>query len=388
MTTNVEPPAAEDYNVAWICALPDVELDPARLMLDDDYDTPSSIDARWDDVQYFCGRMHDHRVVIACLPNGESGNVNASRLTYALFRSFANIKIALLVGIGGGVPRPSSKRDPLDEIYLGDVVVGWPDDGGDAVVYHDRGKATANGRFEMRGHIPEPDWSTKQALGSIKSNHRLGKTKFDDHLMRLNRLNGSAMPSRDQDYLFEAGYIHEDPELTCESCDRSRLVTRPERSENRFVFHMGRIATGNSVIKDAERRDKISKDCGGALCIEMEAAGASVNRNILVIRGISDYADSHKNDKWQFHAAKNAAVFARELLCTMRASKVKAMEGPARSAEIAIPTPKPEPESTPHSENKPEAAGSPMYQTQGSPRDPKLKPLGTDGAVELPGSRP
>jgi hypothetical protein len=34
----------------------------------------------------------------------------------------------------------------------------------------------------------------------------------------------------------------------------------------------------------------------------------------IVIRGISDYADSHKNDNWQHYAAAAAAACAKELL--------------------------------------------------------------------------
>lgn len=34
----------------------------------------------------------------------------------------------------------------------------------------------------------------------------------------------------------------------------------------------------------------------------------------LVIRGICDYADSHKNKIWQPYAALTAALYAKELL--------------------------------------------------------------------------
>ena len=37
----------------------------------------------------------------------------------------------------------------------------------------------------------------------------------------------------------------------------------------------------------------------------------------LVIRGISDYADSHKNDIWQPYAASTAAAYAKELISVM-----------------------------------------------------------------------
>lgn len=49
-------------------------------------------------------------------------------------------------------------------------------------------------------------------------------------------------------------------------------------------------------------------------CVEMEAAGLMDNFPCIVIRGICDYADSHKNKAWQEYAAAVAVVFAKELL--------------------------------------------------------------------------
>jgi nucleoside phosphorylase len=46
----------------------------------------------------------------------------------------------------------------------------------------------------------------------------------------------------------------------------------------------------------------------------MEAAGLMDNFPCLVIRGICDYADSHKNKRWQAYAALAAAACAKELL--------------------------------------------------------------------------
>lgn len=45
----------------------------------------------------------------------------------------------------------------------------------------------------------------------------------------------------------------------------------------------------------------------------MEAAGIATEFPCIVIRGISDYADPHKNDSWQHYAAA-AAASAKELL--------------------------------------------------------------------------
>jgi nucleoside phosphorylase len=46
----------------------------------------------------------------------------------------------------------------------------------------------------------------------------------------------------------------------------------------------------------------------------MEAAGLMNSFPCLVIRGICDYADSHKDDLWQRYAAATAAAYAKELL--------------------------------------------------------------------------
>jgi nucleoside phosphorylase len=66
-------------------------------------------------------------------------------------------------------------------------------------------------------------------------------------------------------------------------------------------------------MKHGTTRDEIGKK-EGVICFEMEAAGLMNNFPCLVIRGICDYADSHKNKMWQAYAAATAAAFARVFL--------------------------------------------------------------------------
>jgi nucleoside phosphorylase len=61
---------------------------------------------------------------------------------------------------------------------------------------------------------------------------------------------------------------------------------------------------------------------GTVLCFEMEAAGLMNSFPCLIIRGICDYADSHKNKKWQPYAAVAAAACAKELLSIIPATEV------------------------------------------------------------------
>jgi nucleoside phosphorylase len=317
-----------EYTVAWICALR-AELLAARLMLNEEHNPPA-YNTNYDENTYVFGSIEGHEVVLASLPKGETGNTNAGRLTGAMFHTFPNIKIALLVGIGGGVPRPHLSPEPLQNIHLGDVVVGWPGDGKPAVVNWDRGRMKTDGVFEMVGTMDKPAWRVRQALDIVASNHDMEKTKFKDHLRRLKGRPQFAHPGLENDRLFKAHYNHVgDRNDNCVSCDATELVDQTPRAEEHkdiFVYHSGRIATGNAVIQSGVDRDKTSKQCDGVLCFEMEAAGVAINGPVLVIRGISDYADSHKNDVWKLYAAGNAAVFARELLCTIAPNSTSNME--------------------------------------------------------------
>src|SRR5262249_11896587 len=64
------------------------------------------------------------------------------------------------------------------------------------------------------------------------------------------------------------------------------------------------------------------RDRYGVKAIEMEGSGvadAAWTRSIeyFVVRGISDYCDSNKNDDWQNYAAVAAASYTRLLLSTI-----------------------------------------------------------------------
>jgi nucleoside phosphorylase len=86
-------------------------------------------------------------------------------------------------------------------------------------------------------------------------------------------------------------------------------VARDDRDEEDDdpAIHYGLIASGNQLMKDARIRDKLAAD-KGVLCFDMEAAGLMNHFPCLVIRGICDYSDSHKNEEWQGFSAMMAAA--------------------------------------------------------------------------------
>ncbi|ORY12720.1 nucleoside phosphorylase domain-containing protein [Clohesyomyces aquaticus] len=77
--------------------------------------------------------------------------------------------------------------------------------------------------------------------------------------------------------------------------------------------------TCHKFINDARTRDRLSRELAGVLCFEMEAAGLMNSFPCLVIRGICDYADSHKNERWQTYAAAVAAVYEKMLVSNIAA---------------------------------------------------------------------
>ncbi|KAL7918284.1 hypothetical protein ACQKWADRAFT_304609 [Trichoderma austrokoningii] len=98
----------------------------------------------------------------------------------------------------------------------------------------------------------------------------------------------------------------------------AHIVSRPERLLGNNVFiHYGVIASADQVKKNAIIRDQLALQ-HEVLCFEMEAAGLMNEFPCLVIRGICDYSDAHKNDDWQGYAAMTAAAYAKSFLNRLR----------------------------------------------------------------------
>jgi nucleoside phosphorylase len=75
-------------------------------------------------------------------------------------------------------------------------------------------------------------------------------------------------------------------------------------------------------MKDAFVRDKLTAE-KDVLCFEMEAAGLMNHFPSLVIRGICNYSDSHKNKEWQGYAAMAAVAYAKDLLGRISSNRVE-----------------------------------------------------------------
>jgi hypothetical protein len=68
-----------------------------------------------DNNDYTLGKDGKHTVVIAVVPDREYGTSSVASFARDMLHSFPNVRIDLMVGIGGGAPSP--KHD----ICLGDI---------------------------------------------------------------------------------------------------------------------------------------------------------------------------------------------------------------------------------------------------------------------------
>ena len=318
----------EDYAVGWICALP-LEVTAAKAMLDDIH---TDLESRTnDDNAYIFGRIGHHSVVIAGLPSGVYGTTSATSVAHQMDASFPSLRIRLMVGIGGGVPGGDT------DIRLGDVVVSTPNSKCAAVVQYDYGKTVKDGRLERMGFLNKPPQLLLRAITKIQANHDLS----GNHIPKLLSDVKSRWPTvadkyayrgNAEDLLFLADYEHQDRKDTCHICDRGKLVNRLPR-DTKPKIHYGPIASANQVMKHAATRDRLANELG-IICFEMEAAGLMDNFPCLVIRGISDYSDSHNHYPWQNYAAATAAAYSKELLLAIPPTATASMAGEGEDGHV------------------------------------------------------
>ncbi|EWG46120.1 hypothetical protein FVEG_15924 [Fusarium verticillioides 7600] len=241
--------------------------------------------------------MGTYDVVVACLPRAEYGIAPAASVARDMLRTFPNIRVGLMSA-------------SLQEIKGG-------------VLHHARGKAVQHQEFQLTESLNQPPQLLRTAVDLLEADYRekgleLNK-RIEEALNKRHRLKKwYTRPSAAKDRLYESSHIHRESPVSAackDNCGEERLITWETRGEtgDEPMIHCGLIASSDKLMRDAIIRDKLAKE-EGVLCFEMEAAGLMNHFPCLIIRGICDYSDTHKNDEWQDFAAMTAAAYAKELL--------------------------------------------------------------------------
>jgi nucleoside phosphorylase len=313
-----------NYTIGWICALR-MEYAAAQEFFDEEHKGPKWIHPN-DDNHYTLGRIGDHNVVMAVLPAGENGVAAAAMAARDMVHTFQNVRVCLMVGIGGGAP--SEKND----IRLGDVVVSAPtfhqnsgNHGG--VVQYDYGRTTQEKRIQGVRYMSRPPRALLTAVTGLSTKYERKGNKIEatinDIIKNNTRMRKNyGRPDPDTDKLYSSDPV----EASDGDAKRTpRIIKRPDRleEEDNLIVHYGLIASADSFMEDAQIRDLLAEELG-VLCFEMEAAGLMNNFPCLIIRGICDYSDKHWFKEWRGYAAMAAAAYAKDLLYEIVPTQVEA----------------------------------------------------------------
>ena len=333
---NPSPPRdRRDFEIAIICALP-LEASVVGALFDKRWDDQIYGKAPRDSNAYSTGVIGPHNIVLVHMP--DMGKVAAATAAACLRASFQGIQLALVVGICGAAPFGEQLSE---DILLGDVVIS------EGLVQYDLGRQFPNNRFVRkdtpRDNLPRPGLEIRAALAKLQTEQGRSwlqnKTSGYLRVLRQELSDMVTYPGATEDRLFKSTYRHKHHEplecaicanddgrddvcdmavaMSCEQlkCHQRELVPRVRLSQpSNPVVHFGLIASGDTVMKSGEDRDDIAgRD--DVIAFEMEGAGVWESfPGSLVIKGVCDYADSHKSKRWQGYAAATAAAVTKGIL--------------------------------------------------------------------------
>ncbi|KAE9566313.1 hypothetical protein CGMCC3_g17528 [Colletotrichum fructicola] len=326
---------AEDVRIAVICALPR-EYDAVILAFDEIWSDEDTREPALSRHNHTLGRIGIHHVVLALLPN--MGKACAANEVVWLRSEYAGLEVAFLTGICGAVPKPGTEN----EILLGDVVIGK------SIVHLSRlSKDVRTFLATYETHHGRDD--LQQRITKILAQIQQVAIAKDRHC--YNR------PAAQDDILYEPNYLHkhrDQSDCVCHgwaacdgaikaSCKQLKCDVRHQVSRKRLEskgpelrIHIGRIGSGDTVMKSGKHRDRVAAE-HGIIAFEMEGAGVWEEIPCIIVKGVCDYADSHKNKSWQDFAAAMAASATKALLerYVSRTTDMSLVDSPSHTFTLA-----------------------------------------------------
>jgi nucleoside phosphorylase len=251
---------------------------------------------------------------LGTLPTRESGQSHGAVLTLLgatatnaaangcanLVRSFPSLVAVIMVGIAAGVPNP---QRPERHVRLGDVVVATQ------IVDFDHIRAIEGG-IEPRRQMSLPSPRLTHSADILRADELAGNHAWEQWLdsSQRSQLARYGRPPEHTDVLRDsAGWELRHPRRDYSGHRRGRPKV-----------HHGPVGSSNRSLRDGAMRDELAA-AHGVIALEMEGAGVGASsflngREWFVVRGISDYGDSHRSELWRRYAALAAAAYVRALL--------------------------------------------------------------------------
>ncbi|KAK2601614.1 hypothetical protein QQS21_004849 [Conoideocrella luteorostrata] len=269
---------------------------------------------------------------------GDAGELDAGICIQRLRQHFTKIELTLLVGICGAM----SRNGDNEPIYLGDVIVGtevW------RYLHNARGSRLHNGGvdLDLRNYSAGDSCQRVKQLGKVLQTAQFRQQTIHCSFGLLKNLQKGQKgakfkyPGCEMDKLFRADYVHQHRssprscKCDCQhgsSCDeakrtpcdrlgciydkieRVRAATEQPPKPN---IHVGTMASADIVMRASPEFVTQLKD-RNVLGIDMEGGGVYRATDCIVIKGVVDYADTHKNKIFADYAAASAASVALAFL--------------------------------------------------------------------------
>ncbi|KAL4926591.1 putative kinesin light chain [Aspergillus undulatus] len=331
----MRPKSRNDFTIAIICALP-LEAEAVEALFDKCYDRLGKYYGkhRGDTNAYINGRIGRHNVVLCYMPG--MGKGSAASVASSLQFSYTGIELALVVGICGGAPPPPN----YEEIFLGDVIIS------DSVIEYDFGRQYPGGfqrKTGLKDTLGRPGREIRTLLNGLRAENARSElqNQAQQYLYTLQQTGTKWYHPRLNDMLFKASYLHkhshyassarcscfgtDSPDQICEdalgkdcdelNCDKGQQIRCREFSEEAIQtsIYIGPVASADTVMKSGQYRDEIVRK-ERVVGFEMEGAGVWDNIPCIIVKGVCDYADSHKSKSWQAYAAATGASAAKAFL--------------------------------------------------------------------------
>ena len=256
-------------------------------------------------------------------------------------------------------------------VCLGDVIIGdrlWSYDTGATVVEKDHdGQEVHRFKADQYQYQLDPIW-TQRAESFMPEGQELwlkdrpySYEEQRDWLMEFllagnspkNNAYAEERRRRCADYakvvtqLRELGFLKKTGPISLSSKGRKYIKEKveihldglPERKD--FAIHVGPIGSGTTVQRDPHIFDKLSEQMRKVIGLEMEASAIGViahtlRKEMIVMKGVMDYADQDKNDNFKKFAARASSecliAFLRENLSSAEGATKKTEEGLAERA--------------------------------------------------------
>ncbi|KAL3468299.1 hypothetical protein BJX64DRAFT_273319 [Aspergillus heterothallicus] len=281
------------FEIALICALR-VESDAVEALFDELYQGSFTYgNGPGDRNAYTTGRIHDHDVVLAyLLVMGKTKSASAA----ASFRAdFTSIKLYIVVETSR---RTSQGTDDEKEIVLGDVII-------------------SKGQTQF-------DFGRQYATDVVR------KSNPQDNLNRSNTaicaflakwILASAYPGPDNDRLYRPVYCHKHQDShSCSICTKCQGDGDGDAvCSLALVSLRSELQCGDSelVMKFGQHCDEIASR-EQIIAFEMKGARMWESFLTVIVKGVCDYADSHKSKGWENYAAATAAACMKAFLLEWR----------------------------------------------------------------------